>query len=560
MIKPFLITPLLICLAMTSHAQPVNEIFATSPAEHWVEAYPVGNGRLGAMVFGGVAEERFTLNDDTLWSGYPKDNNNPDSLAALPEVRRLLFEGDLVAAQRATMRMQGAFTQSYMPLGDLNLTFAHDGEATEYRRSLDMDRGIVTTRYRVGETVYTREVFASFPDQVLVVRLTAEGPDPIRVSAGLNSQLQHTAQPGSPDTIVIQGTAPSHVEPDYRGDIENAVVYNQPEGEGTRFTTRLHARGGEGFTVEQTNGQLTAQADDSVTLLLTTATSFNGFDRSPGLDGRDHAALSQTQLEQAISQSTEDLLQTHTADHSALFGRVSLTLSPSRDETPTEDRINTYTPESDPGLLGLVYQFGRYLLIASSRPGSQPANLQGIWNKDLRPAWSCNYTININAEMNYWLAETTNLSECTLPFISFVEGLAVRGEDTARINYGADGWVAHHNSDIWRSSNPVGDFGRGHPCWAMWPMGAVWMCEPVWEHYAFSGDEAYLRERAYPFDAGCSGVHARLPRRGPARKQPVPARHAGHRTIDISGKHLHPAQRRSGGGRCHVHAGHRADP
>ena len=478
-------------------------LFDDKPAEHWVEAYPVGNGRLGAMVFGGVAAERLALNDDTLWSGYPKDNNNPDSLAALPQVRQLLFEGDLVAAQRETMRMQGAFTQSYMPLGDLSLRFEHAEMATGYERTLELDRGVVTTRYRVGDTIYTREVFSSFPDQVLVVLLTAEGPDPIRVSAGLDSELRSSLQPGTTDTLVLCGTAPTHVEPSYR-NLPDPVVYDQPEGEGIQFTTRVHARGGEGFGVQQHEGRLVARADNTITLLLTTATSFNGHDRSPGHDGRDDDALSQTQLAHARSRSDAELLDAHVADHSALFGRVTLELTPSRDGVLTERRIAEYDPSTDPGLVALTFQFGRYLMIASSRPGTQPANLQGIWNQDLRPAWSSNYTLNINAEMNYWPAQVANLGECALPVIDFTEGLAQRGRDTARVNYGASGWVAHHNSDLWRSSNPVGDFGRGHPCWAMWPFGAVWMCEPVWEYYAFTGDTAYLRERAYPLMQGAA--------------------------------------------------------
>ena len=491
------------CAPQKEQAMTTFQLHEHEPAQHWVEAYPVGNGRLGAMVFGGVNNERLALNEDTLWSGYPRDGNNPDSLKALPEVRKLLFEGKFVEAQRATMRMQGYFTQSYMPLGDLNLAFQHTGEPTDYHRTLDMNRGIVTTTYRVGDTTYTREVFASHPDQAIVVRLKADGPDPIHLAATFDSQLQATAATTSNDTLVLTGVAPSHVEPNYR-NLPDPVVYNQPEGEGMRFNAHLLARGGNGFTTQTSAQTLTVTADDSVTLLITAATSFNGYNQSPGLEGRDAAAASAAYLDKAQQQSDTALLKRHTDDHRALFDRVSIDLGPTRDDTPTAQRIAEYQPDQDPGLAALVFQFGRYLMIGSSRAGTEPANLQGIWNEDLRPAWSSNYTLNINAEMNYWPAEITNLSECAEPVIRYVEGLADRGRSTARINYGCEGWVAHHNADIWRPTNPVGDFGKGHPCWAYWPFGGVWMCQPVWEHYAFTGDTEYLRDRAYPLMKGAA--------------------------------------------------------
>ena len=479
-------------------------LFENDPAEHWVEAYPIGNGRLGAMVFGGVGQERLALNEDTLWSGFPRDSNNPGAKEALVEVRRLLFAGDLPKAQRACMQMQGHFTQSYLPFGDLSLVFEHDGEARDYRRTLDLAQGVAAVQYSIGETLYRREMFVSHIDQALVIRLTAEGPGSIRVRAHLDTPLRAECTADGGAALILRGVAPSHVEPEYRKQEKRPIIYNEPEGEGMRFVGRLAARGETGFSSRVDDGHLVVTADQSVTLLFTAATSYNGYARSPGLEGKDPERLSRDTIERLSKRSDADLHRAHLEDHGALFGRVGLDLGPGNGDVPTSKRIAAYEPKRDPDLVRLLFQFGRYLLIASSREGSQPANLQGIWNEDVRPAWSSNYTLNINAEMNYWLAESTNLAECALPVLDFAEGLAVRGSVTARTNYGCGGWVAHHNSDLWRSSNPVGDFGRGHPCWANWCFGGVWMCEPVWEHYAFSGDVGYLRQSAYPLMRGAA--------------------------------------------------------
>ena len=478
------------------------------PASRWVEALPLGNGRLGAMVFGGVARERLALNEDTLWSGGPRDWNNPNAPDALPEIRRLLFAGEYTQADQACKRMQGPFNQSYLPLGDLILeqAFPEPCQTSAYYRDLDLERAVATTRFSVNGVTYTREAFASFPDQVIVLRLTASQPGALSLAARLESQLRHSIGPGQAGELILKGKAPANVDPSYLGSTPQPVAYAEtPDGEGMTFEARLKIIA-EGGQVAFSQGALRVVGATSVTLLLTAATSFNGFDRSPARDGRDPSIQAAADLAAVERQPYAGLLGRQIADHQVLFRRVSLDLgAPGPDsQLPTDERVRRYSQVADPSLAALLFQFGRYLLIASSRPGSQPANLQGIWNKEVRPPWSSNYTININTEMNYWPAESTNLAECHEPLLAFIQELAANGEKTARINYRAKGWVAHHNADLWRQSAPVGDNGKFDPVWANWPMGGAWLCQHLWEHYAFHGDEAYLRQVAYPVMRGAA--------------------------------------------------------
>ena len=470
------------------------ELWYRRPAREWVEALPVGNGRLGAMIFGTIGRERLQLNEDTLWSGGPKDWNNPEAREVLPEVRRLIAEGKYVEADQLSKKMMGPYTQSYLPLGDLYLTFEHGDVGRSYRRSLDLGSAVVTVTYRVGNVQYTREVFASYPDQVLVVRLAADRPGALSFTAELDSPLRHrTAAEGG--VLKLLGKAPAHVDPNYY-DLPDPVRYDEEEG--MTFEAHLQARSADGRVWVDHDG-LHVRGATEVVLLLSAATSFNGYDKSPAREGRDPGPIAAGHLRAAGAKSYEELKQTHIADHRSLFDRVELDLGPSAapQDIPTDERIARLGAK-DPHLVTLFFQYGRYLLIASSRPGTQPANLQGIWNDQVRPPWSSNYTLNINTEMNYWPAETTNLAELHEPLFDFIEGLAANGRKTAEVNYGARGWVAHHNADIWRQSAPVGDYGHGDPVWALWPMGAAWLCQHLWEHYAFGGDKEYLRRRAYP--------------------------------------------------------------
>ncbi len=486
---------------MTESLSNDLSLWYRQPARQWVEALPIGNGRLGAMVFGGVEAERLQLNDDTLWSGGPRDCDNPRAREVLPEVRRLIAAGEYAAADRLCHEMQGPYSQSYQPLGDLLLQFDTAGAMLDYSRDLDLHTAIAATRYQLGDVVYRREAFVSAADQVLVVRLTSDKPGRLSFSAALDSLLHHTIAAEGTNQLHLSGTCPQHVAPSYY-QVEQPIIY--VDGQGMTFAVRLAALA-EGGTMTATAHGLRVDAADSVTLLLAAATSFNGFEHAPGADGRDAAALAQRQLTATMQRSYTALREAHIADHAALFERVAIDIgTTAAAQRPTDVRIRDWQAADDPQLVTLLFQYGRYLLIASSRPGTQPANLQGIWNDQMRPPWSSNWTININTEMNYWPAEVANLAECHQPLFDLIADLSAAGRKTATTNYGCGGWVAHHNTDIWRQTAPVGDYGHGDPVWAQWPMGGAWLCQHLWEHYAFGGDETFLRERAYPVMRGAA--------------------------------------------------------
>jgi alpha-L-fucosidase 2 len=480
-----------------------HTLWYRQPAERWVEALPVGNGRLGAMVFGGVALERLALNEDTLWSGGPRDWDNPGARDVLPEARRLIFAGEYHQADAQVKQMQGPYNQSYLPLGDLRLTFAETAAHNSYRRALDLDSAVASMSYTIGDATITREVFASAPDQAIVIRLACDQPGRLSFTASLSSQLRHTTRRASPTGVALDGTCPRHVDPSYLRSTADPIIYDGPGGEGMTFTINLQAVA-EGGTIRADDSALEIAEADAVTLILAARTSYNGYDRSPGRDGLDAAALALADLDTAIGKPYDQLHAAHVEDHRRLFQRVALDLGASRAASrPTDERLRDYQAGADPELEALLFQYGRYLLLASSRPGAQPANLQGIWNELVRPPWSANWTLNINAQMNYWPAEVANLAECHAPLFDLIEGLSANGRRTAATNYGCGGWVAHHNADLWRQTAPVGD-GAGNPVWANWPMAGAWLCQHLWEHYAFGGDQTYLRERAYPLMKGAA--------------------------------------------------------
>jgi alpha-L-fucosidase 2 len=478
----------------------------TRAAQKWVEALPVGGGRLGAMIFGGIGTERLQLNDDTLWSGGPKDTGNPKARDVLPQVRRAVAAGQFVEADTLTKGLQGPYTQTYLPMGDLVLSFEHGDIGADYRRTLDLRDAVATIRFRVGTVHYLREVFASHPARVVAMRLTTDRPGSLRFAARLRSQLRYDVDSDG-DALVLRGRAPAHVDPSYFAQ-DDPVRY--AEDEGMRFEIRVAAVA-EGGRTRTTHDSLVVENADSVTLLVSSATSFNGFDRSPARDGRDPAGLASGDLRAALGRRWDDLRAEHVADHRALFDRVSFRLGPVDGNAPatagppmaTDQRIMKLGAK-DPLLVELLFQYGRYLLIASSRPGSQPANLQGIWNDELRAPWSSNYTININTEMNYWPAEPAGLPELTEPLLAFIPELAVTGRKTVDGYYGMRGWTAHHNSDLWRHAAPVGNYGAGDPVWAFWPMAGAWLSQHLYEHYLFGGDVTFLRDRAYPVMKGAA--------------------------------------------------------
>jgi alpha-L-fucosidase 2 len=451
------------------------ELRYDQPGEHFEETLLLGNGRVGASLFGGVAMERIYLNDATLWAGGPVD---------------------------ALMNPRGKFSESYAPLGTLLLEMSHGDEAAGYERTLDLESATATVDYQVGGVRYQRQAFVSHPDRIMAIRMTASEPGGLGLRVGFESLLRYRVS-CEDGTLSALGEAPIHAEPSYRGDIADPIVYE--EGRGTRFTVLARVVETDG-TVTEAGGDLLLSGASHATLLVSISTSFNGFDREPGLDGLDERRIAEEQLAEAATHGFESLHERHTRDFGKYFNRVALDLGP--DPSPglaTDERLRRYTEgASDPYLEALYFQFGRYLLISSSRTPGVPANLQGIWNPHMRPPWSSNYTTNINAEMNYWPAEVTNLSEMHEPLLTFIENLSVTGRVTAETFWGTRGWSVSHNSDIWAMSNPVGDFGQGHPVWANWNMAGVWLSTHLWEHFAFTRDLDYLEGYAYPLMVGAA--------------------------------------------------------
>lgn len=457
---------------LSSFAQSVPGklcLWFNRPAADWNEALPVGNGSLGAMVFGGVSSERLQLNESSVWTGKPADFVNPEARKALPEVRKLLFEGRYAEAQRlAQEKMMGdkKVPSSYQTLGDLSMEFSlPGGEVTEYRRELDLETAISSVSFTAGGVQFKREVFSSFPAKALVVRLTAS-------KAGALSFALQLSRPGGKAAVQVQ-------------DDKFLMTEHVGNGTGVRLAARINVLH-EGGTAQSTGQALKVEKANSVTLLLTAATDYRG--------GNPETA-SASSMKLAVSRKFEELKREHIADYQAYFKRVSIDLG-SSDAVyfPTDSRIAAMQAgNTDPALIALYYQFGRYLLISSSRPGGLPANLQGIWADGLTPPWDADYHININIQMNYWLSETTNLSELHMPFLQFLNELLPDARKTARDMYGLKGAVAHFTTDAWHFTEPY-----GQTQWAMWPMGLAWSAQHLWEHYAFTGDKEYLKDLGYP--------------------------------------------------------------
>lgn len=473
-----------------------------SPAAHWTEALPVGNGKLGAMIFGGVEKERLQLNEDTLWSGSPKDGTNPQAAEILPLIRSAIEQENYAEADRLGKEMMGPYTQSYLPLGDLYVTMEHGNVCGNYKRELNLQQSLSHVQYTIGTTQYTREVFASHPHQIIVFRLSTSEAGALSFRIALDSPLRHQSEVNEQD-LVLYGYAPEHVSPSYC-NVNNAVRYsNDGYAQSLNYHGRLRVAQHDGKLAAQNNSLLLTDAT-TATLIFHAATNFNAANGQID-ESLDPAAATKLALDAISGISFDALRSAHIADYQSLFNRVSLQLGSSlaAADMPTDQRIAQYGA-SDPGLVELLFHYGRYLLISSSRPGSQPANLQGIWNDMTRAPWSSNYTLNINAQMNYWPAEVGNLAECHQPLLQFIERIAENGANTATVNYGMNGWVAHHNSDLWAQTEPVGNFGDGDPVWTLWPFGGVWLAQHLWEHYAFGQDKHYLQHTAYPLMRGAA--------------------------------------------------------
>jgi alpha-L-fucosidase 2 len=516
--KPFLAICLFIFTAATLRAE--LKLWYRQPASEWNQALPVGNGRLGAMVFGGVAEERLQLNEDTIWAGEKRDRNNPLGARAIPEIRKLLFAGRAAEAQELAEKAVVSTPRRlppYQPLGDLTLRFPDLGEVTAYRRELDLDTAIARVEFRAGGATFTREVFSSPVDGVLVVRLSSDQPGRIRFTATLSRERDAASRSLGRDAIALAGQAIVHDD-----------RHLEERKTGVRFQSVLRAIA-EGGEVGSEGGTLRVDKADAVTLLLAAATDFREQDPHAKCEGVVGAAA---------SKSYDELRAAHVAEHRRLFRRVELalrgagaaasgtsasgggvsvtsspvtsspvTISPAAGasatsprasgdsaDPPTDERLTRVQGGArDPGLAVLYFQFGRYLLISSSRPGSAAATLQGLWNDSLAPPWDSKYTININTEMNYWPAEVANLSELHEPLFDLVDNARADGRRIARELYGAGGFVLHHNTDLWGHAVPI-DGAR----YGVWPTGGAWLSLHFWDHYDFTRDEEFLRRRAYP--------------------------------------------------------------
>lgn len=482
-------------------AQSTNTLWYKQPAQYFEESLVLGNGKMGASVFGGVQSDQIYLNDATLWSGGPVDANmNPEAYKNIPAIREALKNENYQLADELNKKIQGRFSQSYAPLGTLFIDFKHDGDPQNYRRELNISEAISKVGYEVNGVKFTREYFISYPDQVMVIKLTSSKKGALNFRIKFESKLKNKVSIGE-NLLKAFGAAPTKAEPNYRGEKADAVVFDEKNG--TRFSAVIKIKNSDG-KLSSTDSTIGLSGATEAMVFVSVATSFNGFDKNPATEGLNSGLIAENQLKNAFPKSFEKIKKAHLADFQHYFNRVSLNLGKTdAPDLPTDERLRRYAQgEEDKNLEVLYFQFGRYLLISSSRTPGVPANLQGIWNPHIRPPWSSNYTTNINLEENYWLAENTNLTEMHRPLLSFIKNAATTGKVTAKTFYGVNGWTVCHNSDIWAMSNPVGEFGQGDPVWACWNMGGAWLSTHLWEHYQFTRDIKFLKNEAYQLMKG----------------------------------------------------------
>ncbi|HQU83773.1 MAG TPA: glycoside hydrolase family 95 protein [Pyrinomonadaceae bacterium] len=482
------------------------------PAENWDEALPIGNGRLGAMIFGGIEGERIQLNEDTLWSGSPYNPNNSNALAALPEVRKLVFDGKYTEAAKLINAKMMAIPLKQMALqtvGDLRLAFPKTDSVSNYRRELNIADATAKVSYKIGDTTFTREIFSSAVDNVIVIKISADKKGKVNFSTAFQSPQNSSVFNENGNTLILSGTNGSFrgIQGKLKfqsrakiinqgGKLSNVCAVNSALSTAYSLsnTGRDQDYKEKAIAVDK-NNCLSVENADSATILISAATSFIDYKTISG----DEKAKSKTPIETASKKSFETLKKSHVADYRKFYDRVLLDFGTTDSiNLPTDERIKNFANGNDPQFAALYFQFGRYLLISSSRPGTQPATLQGIWNDSMTPPWDSKYTININTEMNYWLAEPTNLSELTEPLTQMVADLSETGKTTAKIHYDAKGWVTHHNTDIWRATAPI-DGAQ----WGIWQTGGAWLSTHLWEHYEYSQDRKYL-EKIYPILKGAS--------------------------------------------------------
>ena len=485
-------------------AQSNHLLWYNQPAQYFEESLVLGNGRIGASVFGGVLSDKIFLNDITLWSGEPVNANmNPEAYKNLPAIRAALKNEDYKLADSLNRKLQGKYSESYAPLGTMFIDVKHKGTPENYYRELDISQAISKTQYEINGVKFTRAYFISHPDNVMVIKLTTDKAGALNFDLKFNSLLKYKTSIEK-NIFKIKGFAPTHAEPSYLGSHVNDVTFDEKKG--TRFSTLFKIKNTDG-TIENTDSTLSLKNGTEAIIYVSMATSFNGFDKNPVTEGLNDEKIAATTMNKSFSKTFSDIKQAHLKDYQTFFNRVQLNLgTTTAPNLPTDERLRRYaTGAEDKNLEVLYFNYGRYLLISSSRTNGVPANLQGLWNPYIRPPWSSNYTLNINAEENYWLAENTNLSEMHTPLLSFIKNLSETGKITAKTFYGINnGWTTAHNSDIWAMSNPVGDFGKGGTMWANWNMGGAWLSTHLWEHYIFTQDKNFLKNEAYPLMRGAT--------------------------------------------------------
>jgi alpha-L-fucosidase 2 len=472
----------LILCASAVDSNPSVTLWYQQPAQKWVEALPIGNGRLGGMIFSGVTNEHLQFNENTLWTGHPHEYQHDGAAKFLPQIRQLLWDAKQKEAEDLAMKefMSVPIRQkAYQPFGDIWLSFPDQTNAINYRRELDLDSAVAKVSYESGGVTYQREIFASHPNQVIVWRISANKAGKLNFAVSVTSPHQSKA------TIVRK--------PDL------LILHGRVEEGGVTFESQLRILNDGGQLLLNETNALVRNAN-SATLILAAATSFNNYRDITG----NPAARCEAALKAVDRVSFDTLRKTHVADHQNLFRRVQLELGKTDSANlPTDERLQEVAKKPDADLATLYFNFGRYLLIASSRPGSQPANLQGLWNDQLKPPWDSKWTVNINTEMNYWPAEVCNLSECHEPLFELIADCAATGSKTAQAHYAARGWVLHHNTDIWRGTAPINAANHG-----TWVTGGAWLCHHLWEQYLFTGDKEFLRQRAYPLMKGAATFFA----------------------------------------------------
>lgn len=456
------------------------KLWYKQPAKNWVEALPLGNSRLGVMVYGGTDKEELQLNEETLWAGRPHNNMNPEALTHLPEVRRLILNGQGAEAEKIFYE-KFRTAQNGMPyqtIGSVLLHFPGHEKATQYSRDLNIENAIATTKYSVDGITYTREIFTSFTDQVIIMQISADKEKALNFTLSYNTPLPDAKVSKKGKKLVLNAHATDHEELKGTVRVENQAFIKNEDG-----------------TVGVEADKIRVSEATKVTIYLSAATNFVNYKQVNGREGKKATAF----LDQALKVPYEKAKENHIASYQRLFNRVKFELETSEAaQQETHLRVKYFREGKDLSLAALLFQYGRYLLISSSQPGGQPANLQGIWNNVLTPPWDSKYTININTEMNYWPAEVTNLSETHQPLIQMVKDLSETGKEVAEKMYGCNGWTAHHNTDIWRIAGPVDHC----PC-GTWPMGGGWLSQHIWQHYLYTGDKAFLKE-TYPVLKGAA--------------------------------------------------------